>query len=247
MASVRTIYRVLKEEGETKERRNQRTHRQALVPRLTATRPNEVWTWDISKLATYTKGIFLNLYLILDLFSRFPIAWMVAARENSALAKQLVAQAYTQHSIEPGTVTLHNDRGAPMTALGFVDLLAELGIDRSVSRPRVSNDNPHSESAFKTVKLQPDYPGRFAGPRHARTWFSEFFDWYANHHRHSGLALFTPSDVFYGRVAELAAIRQKSLDAAYKANPERFVKGPPKVKLPPEIVSINPLEPDQDA
>jgi putative transposase len=221
LASVRTIYRVLAEQGETRERRNQRAPKSHPMPRLVATRPNEVWTWDITKLPTYESGVFLNLYLVLDLLSRFPVAWMVAERENSALAKQLLAEALTRYEIEPGTITVHNDRGAPMTAAGFVDLLAELGATRSVSRPRVSNDNPFSESCFKTVKYQPDYPGRFRGVREARAWLVEFFDWYANHHRHSGLELFTPADVFFGRVPEVAAARQATLDAAYEGHPER--------------------------
>jgi len=144
--------------------------------------------------------VFLNLYLVLDLFSRFPVAWMVAAHENSSLAKQLIAQAFSRQGLAPGAVTVHNDRGAPMTAIGFVDLLAELGVKRSLSRPRVSNDNPFSESCFKTIKYQPDFPGRFRDIAHARRWCADFFDWYANRHRHSELALFTPADVFHGRV-----------------------------------------------
>lgn len=245
LASVRTIYRVLSELGETKERRNQRASQSHAVPHLVATRPNEVWTWDISKLPTLVSGVFLNLYLVLDLFSRYPVAWMIAERENSALSKQLFAEAITRYGVEPGTITVHNDRGAPMTALGFIDLLAELGVERSLSRPRVSNDNPYSESCFKTTKYQPDYPGRFGGVTHARSWCNEFFDWYADVHRHSGIAFFTPADVFFGRVDELAAIRQRALDVAYAAHPERFVAGPPKVALPPQRVVINPIEPEE--
>lgn len=244
LASARTIYRVLAELGETKERRNQRASRSHAIPHLMASRPNEVWSWDISKLPTFVSGVFLNLYLVLDLFSRYPVAWMIAERENSALSKQLFAEAMTRYGIEPGTITVHNDRGAPMTAVGFVDLLAELGAERSLSRPRVSNDNPYSESCFKTIKYQPDYPGRFRDIVHARRWCDEFFDWYSQVHRHSGLAFFTPSDVFFGRVGELAAVRQKALDEAYRAHPERFVSGRPTVSLPPERVLINPLEPE---
>jgi len=243
LASPSTMYRILRRRGETSERRNQRPARSHAVPRLQATAPNQVWTWDISKLATYVQGVFLNLYLVLDLFSRFPVAWMVAERENSALSKQLFAEALTRYEVAPGSVTVHNDRGAPMTAVGFIDLLAQLGVDRSVSRPRVSNDNPFSESCFKTVKYQPDYPGRFQGVAHARTWFTDFFDWYAYRHRHSGLALFTPADVFLGRVPELAVARQRALDDAYRAHPGRFVHGPPQVRLPPPRVAINPIDP----
>lgn len=245
LASPSTMYRILRERGETRERRNQRAARSHAIPRLEAKAPNQVWTWDITKLATTTSGIFLNLYLVLDLYSRYPIAWMVAERENSALAKQLFAEAISRYEIEPGTVTVHNDRGAPMTATGFIDLLAELNVERSLSRPRVSNDNPYSESCFKTLKYQPDYPGRFRDIQHARRWFTEFFFWYANQHRHTRLALFTPADVFFGRVETLAETRQCALDEAYTSHPERFVKGPPKVRRPPELVSINPLDPTE--
>ncbi|MFM2417511.1 MAG: hypothetical protein RL385_2234 [Pseudomonadota bacterium] len=196
-----------------------------------------------SKLATHTSGVFLNLYLVLDLFSRFPVAWMIAERENSALAQQLFATALTRHRIEPGSITVHNDRGAPMTSAAFTELLTTLGVERSLSRPRVSNDNPYSEACFKTVKYQPDYPGRFANAAHARRWFTGFFDWYANRHRHSGLGLFTPADVFFGRVADLYLRRQAALDAAYAAHPQRFVRGHPSVPQPPSRVVINPLDP----
>lgn len=243
VGSPSTMYRILAAHGECSERRNQRAARSHAVPRLEATAPNQVWTWDISKLATTASGVFLNLYLVLDLFSRFPVAWMIAERENSALSKQLFAEAITRYRLEPGTITVHNDRGAPMTSGAFIDLLTQLGVERSVSRPRVSNDNPHSESCFKTIKYQPDYPGRFQDAGHARRWFTEFFEWYANQHRHSGLAFFTPADVFFGRVARLAETRQLALDAAYEAHPERFVRGRPVVRLPPSKVAINPIDP----
>lgn len=243
LASPSTMYRILAAHGENGERRNQREPRSYAIPHLVATAPNQVWTWDISKLATYVQGVFLNLYLVLDMFSRFPIAWMVAEHENSALAKQLFAEAITRYRLEPGSITVHNDRGAPMTAVGFIDLLATLGVQRSLSRPRVSNDNPFSESCFKTIKYQPDYPGRFSGAAHARRWFAEFFQWYAHQHRHSGLALFTPADVFFGRVPQLAVHRQRALDDAYDAHPERFVRGRPTVRLPPAKVAINPIDP----
>jgi len=243
LASPSTMYRILAAHGESGERRNQREPRSHAAPHLVATAPNQVWTWDISKLATFVQGVFLNLYLVLDMFSRFPVAWMIAEHENSALAKQLFAEAITRYKLEPGSITVHNDRGAPMTAVGFIDLLATLGVQRSLSRPRVSNDNPFSEACFKTVKYQPDYPGRFGGAGHARSWFTDFFDWYAYQHRHSGLALFTPADVFFGRVSELAGHRQRALDAAYDAHPERFVRGRPTVRLPPAKVTINPIDP----
>jgi putative transposase len=227
LASPSTMYRILAANGESNERRDQREARSHAVPRLDATRPNQVWAWVISKLATHVPGLFLNLYLVLDLFSRNPVAWMVAERENSALSKQLFAEAITRYELEPESITVHNDRGAPMTASSFVDLLEQLGVERSKSRPGVSNDNPFSESCFKTIKYQHDYPGRFQGISHARRWLTELFDWYANRHRHSGLALFTPADVYFGRVDELAVHRQRALDAACAAQAERFVRGRP--------------------
>ncbi len=202
LCSVRTMHRLLAESAESGERRAVRPKTHHPVPRLEASAPNQVWTWDITKLATLSRGVFLNLYVVLDLYSRFVVAWL-AARENSALAKQLLAEAIHRHGIEPRSLRVHQDRGAPMTARGFLDLLAELKVEPSHSRPRVSNDNPFSESQFKTLKYQPDFPGRFRGLEQGRAWCTEFFDWYNHHHQHSGLALFTPADVFHGRGKEL--------------------------------------------
>jgi len=170
------------------------------------------------------------------------VAWLIAERENSALSKQLFAEAITRYRLEPGSITVHNDHGAPMTSGAFIDLLAQLGVERSVSRPRVSNDNLYSESCFKTVKYQPDYPGRFQDAGQARRWFTEFFAWYANRHRHSGLALFTPADVFFGRVAALAETRQVALDAAYESHPERFVRGRPPSTPSTLVPQSRPLQ-----
>lgn len=242
LCSWRTMHRLLKERGPVRERRDHREHKKHAVPRLEATMPNQVWSWDISKLATHVTGSFLNLYVVLDLFSRYVVAWMVAERENSALAKQLFVEAVTRYNIEPGVLTVHQDRGAPMTSHTFCDLLAELGVDRSHSRPRVSNDNPFSESLFHTTKYQPDYPGRFRDLAHARQWLAEFFAWYNDDHHHSGLALFTPADVFFGRVDAITTARSAALDAAYRTAPERFVHGPPSVPQPPSRVLINPPE-----
>jgi transposase InsO family protein len=166
LASPRTMYRVLAAAKETKERRPQRAPRSFATPRLAASAPNQVWTWDISKLPTFTAGVFLNLYVVLDLWSRYVVAWMIAERENSALAKQLFAEAISRSGIEPDQLIVHMDRGAPMTSIGFAELLSVLGVERSHSRPRVSNDNAFSESQFKTLKYQPDYPGAF--PQQAR-------------------------------------------------------------------------------
>jgi putative transposase len=240
LASIRTMYRVLAEAGETQERRNQRPPQPHAMPSLTATAPNQVWTWDITKLATLQKGVFLMAYVIIDLFSRFVVGWMVAAKECKHLAAQLFAEAIARHGVTPG-LQVHSDRGSAMKSDTLAQLLDSLGASRSFSRPRVSNDNPYSEAQFKTLKYQPDYPGRFASALHGRAWLQDFFAWHNDHHHHAGLALFTPAEVFYGRVAEVAATRQLALDAAYGAHPERFPNGPPRVSLPPAAVHINPI------
>jgi len=241
LASIRTIYRVLAELGESKERRNQRLPHPYVKPSLSATGPNQVWTWDITKLATLEKGVFLHAYVIIDLFSRYVVGWMVAAKECKHLAAQLFAEAAARHGIEPGLI-VHADRGAAMKSDTLAQLLATLGIDQSFSRPHVSDDNPFSESQFKTLKYQPDYPGFFATLLHARGWLESFFGWHNDEHHHSGLALFTPADVFFGRFMVVHAARQEALDAAYARHPERFPNGPPKAALPPATVHINPLE-----
>ncbi len=219
LCSIRTMYRLLRDRGAVRDRRDHKPRQHHPIPRVEATSPNMAWTWDISKLATHVGGVFLNLYVILDLYSRYVVAWMVAEHENSALAKQLFAEAISRYQIAPGNLLVHQDRGAPMTSHGFVDLLSELGVDRSYSRPRVSNDNPFSESHFHTLKYQPDYPGRFRDVDHARRWLSEFFHWYNDQHHHVALELFTPADVFFGRVDTLSLRRQGALGAAFSAHP----------------------------
>lgn len=241
LASIRTIYRILAVHGESQERRNQRLPRAYTKPSLTATAPNQVWTWDITKLATLQKGIFLHAYVIIDLFSRYVVGWMLAAKECQHLAAQLFAESVARHGVEPG-LTVHSDRGAAMKSDTLAQLLATLGVDQSFSRPHVSDDNPFSEAQFKTLKYQPDYPGRFASIDHARRWLAAFFGWHNDDHHHSGLALFTPSDVFFERVDAVRAVRQAALDAAHAAHPERFPNGPPRAPLPPAEVHINPLE-----
>jgi transposase InsO family protein len=240
LASIRTMYRVLAAQGETKERRNQRRPHVYEKPSLTATASNQVWTWDITKLATTAVGVFLHAYVIIDLFSRYVVGWMVASRECKHLAAQLFAETIARHGVEPG-LTVHADRGSAMKSDTLAQLLATLGAQRSFSRPHVSDDNAFSESQFKTLKYQPDYPGRFTGELHARGWLAPFFGWHNDEHHHSNLALFTPADVFFGRVDEVRVVRQAALDAAYAAHPERFAHGPPRVLLPPTEVSINPI------
>jgi putative transposase len=243
LASIRTMYRVLAAAGETGERRNQRAPHAYTKPSLTATAPNQVWTWDITKLATTQKGVFLMAYVIIDLFSRFVVGWMLASKECKHLAAQLFAETIARHGIEPG-LQVHADRGSAMKSDTLAQLLASLGASRSFSRPRVSDDNAFSESQFKTMKYQPDYPGRFDGELHGRGWLQDFFGWHNDDHHHSSLALFTPADVFFGRVPVVAATRQAALDRAYAAHPERFPHGAPRVTLPPAAVHINPLTAD---
>ena len=241
LASIRTMYRILAAVGESKERRNQRLPQEHVKPSLTATAANQVWTWDITKLATLQKGVFLHAYVIIDLFSRYVVGWMVAAKECKHLAAQLFADAVARHGIEPG-LTVHSDRGSAMKSDTLAQLLATLGVDQSFSRPHVSDDNAFSEAQFKTLKYQPDYPGRFASVLHARGWLETFFGWHNDAHQHSGLALFTPAEVFYDRVAPVHAVRQEALDAAYAQHPGRFPNGAPRAHLPPAEVHINPLE-----
>jgi putative transposase len=241
LGSIRTFYRILEASGENKERRNQRKPHVYAKPELVATAPNQVWTWDITKLATNEKGVFLMAYVIIDLFSRLVVGWMVASKECQHLAVQLFTDSIARHGVEPGLI-VHADRGAAMKSDTLAQLLDTLGVSRSFNRPRVSNDNPFSESHFKTLKYQPDYPGKFACILAARAWLQEFFAWYNDVHHHTGLALFTPAEVFCGRVTALAKARQGALDSAYALTPERFPNGPPRVALPARAVHINPTE-----
>lgn len=239
MPSVSSIYRILRRQDQTRERRAQRPPQRHAVPRIVTTRANQAWSWDISKLPTMERGVYLNLYQVLDLFSRYPVAWMISRKENAALAQHLFEQAFQAHGIEPGTLVIHQDRGAPMIAHSYRDFLEDCGVRRSYSRPRVSNDNPFSESAFKTLKYSPGYPGRFNDIDHARSWMSAFIADY-KHRPHEGLAFYTPADVFEGRVNAVHARRQAALDTYYAKYPERFPKGPPIAVRPPSRVCINP-------
>lgn len=247
VGSVRTLYRVLAAMEEVRERRAQRRHPPAHKPSLTVHAPNQVWTWDITKVAMVGSK-WLYVYVLLDLFSRYVVGWLVAEREQGAIAAAWLRETTAQHGVDASKLIVHNDRGSPMTSVSFTKLCVQLGIAQSFSRPHVSDDNPFSEAHFKTMKYQPDFPGRFDSPAHAREWMSEFFTWHNEHHHHEGLAMFTPATVFYGRVEEVAERRQRALDAAYRAHPERFVKGAPRVRRPPVEVSINPaVAVEQDA
>lgn len=240
ICSERTMYRILAKNGQVRERRNQLSHPQYQKPELMATQPNQVWSWDITKLKTTTKFAYLYLHVILDIFSRYVVGWMLAEHENAKLACRLVEETYEKHGIEPGQIALHSDRGSPMKSLSLAQLLATLDVDPSFSRPHVSNDNPFSEAQFKTLKYHPGFPSRFAGMADGLDHCRLFFPWYNNDHRHSGIAYLTPSDVHHGRAQKIIQQRQETLVQAYQAHPERFPRGIPKAKQLPPAVWINP-------
>lgn len=236
----RSMYRLLHDFSEVRERRNQRQHPVYQKPELLAEAPNQVWSWDITKLRGPAKWTHFALYTVLDIFSRFIVGWMIAERESAELAKQLIATAAAHQGIQPEQLTLHADNGKPMKAKSLALLLSDLGIEKSHSRPYVSDDNPFSEAQFKTVKYHPDYPDRFGCVQDARGWARPFFDWYNYQHYHSGLNLLTPASVHYGQADAIRQQRQAVLAAAYAQFPQRFVRGEPIVKGAPEAVWINP-------
>lgn len=227
LCSVRTVYRILASVGEVRERRDQLVHPMYAKPELLATAPNQVWSLDITKLLGPRKWTYFYLYVFLDIFSRYAVGWMVADRENAAHARRLVAETCAKYPIDPGTLILHQDRGAPMRAKTFAQTLADLGVTKTHSRPHVSDDNPFSEAEFKTLKYRPDFPGRFPDLPAAITWCRWFFDGYDHEHRHQALPLLRPPDVHFGRAPARIATRQRILAAAYAAHPERFVRRPP--------------------
>ena len=245
LASERTMYRILATAGETHERRNQRVHPAYHQPELLATAPNQVWSWDITKLLGPAKWTYYYLYVILDIFSRYVVGWMVAYREQAALAERLIAETATKQQIVPDQLTIHADRGSSMTSKPVAFLLADLGITKTHSRPHVSNDNPYSESQFKTLKYRPDFPARFDAIEQARSFCQQFFPWYNTEHHHSGIGLLTPEAVHYGRAEALYATRRQVLSAAYAAHPERFVHQPPEPPPLPTAAWINPPKPTQ--
>jgi putative transposase len=239
--SVRTMYRVLKENQQVKERRDQLRHPRYAKPELLATGPNQVWSWDITKLLGPAKWVYFYLYVVLDIFSRYVVGWMVAEQESKELAGRLVEESCFKQGIQPGQLTLHADRGSVMKSLA--QLLDDLGVAKTHSRPHVSNDNPFSESHFKTLKYRPSFPDRFGSLQDARGLLGELLDWYNNEHRHTGIGLLTPATVHYGLAEQVRAARQEVLRAAYLAHPERFVRGVPEPPVLPPAVWINPPEP----
>jgi putative transposase len=234
LCSISTMYRLLAIAGENRERRRQRTHPAKKKPELIARRPNEVWSWDLTKLQGPTRGVYYELFVIIDIFSRYVVGWMVAEAETGELAEAFIADTLTRHGIDRDQLTLHADRGTSMTSKPVAQLLVDLGVARSHSRPHVSNDNPYSEANFKTLKYCPAFPGRFGSIEDARAFCAVFFDHYNHVHRHAGVGLHTPASVHYGTAPEIRAQRARTLDAAYTANPARFRhrRRPTPPKLP---------------
>jgi putative transposase len=240
LCSERTLYRVLAENAEVRERRDQLRHPSYAAPQLLATRPNELWSWDITKLLGPSKWTYYYLYVLLDVFSRYVVGWLLAEQESARLAEQLIAASCDRQGIAPGQLTVHSDRGPAMTSKPVALLLADLGVTKSHSRPHVSNDNPFSESQFKTLKYRPEFPEQFGSLEHGRSHCGDFFPWYNTEHHHVGLGLFTPHDVHYGLAEAKRAQRARVLAEAFARNPERFPHGRPVPKTVPSAVWINP-------
>jgi putative transposase len=240
LCSLRTMYRVLAAHHQTRERRNLLRHPRYTKPELLATGPNELWSWDITKLKGPAKWNYFYLYVILDVFSRYVVGWMLADRESARLAKRLIAETCARQRISEGQLTLHADRGSSMKSKLVAQLLADLSVTKTHSRPHVSNDNPYSESHFKTMKYRPDFPSRFGSREDAMSFCRGFFDWYNNSHHHSGLHFLTPAQVHNGQADVILARRQATLDRAFAEHPERFPNGAPRVPSLPKAVWINP-------
>jgi putative transposase len=238
--STRTMYRILDRHGETGERRDHRIHPVYTRPELVANGPNEVWSWDITKLRGPVKYSYFYLYVILDIYSRYVVGWTVQQRESETLAQDFIQETILKYDIPPGQLLLHADRGKVMRSKLVSMLLEDLTVSRTHSRPYVSNDNPFSESQFRTLKYRPNFPYRFGCCEDSRAFCHQFFPWYNERHRHSGIGMLTPEMVHFGQTSEVLARQQVVLDAAYELHPERFVRSPPKRKSPPLQVWINP-------
>ena len=244
LCSISTMYRLLAVAGENRERRRQRTHPARKRPELIARRPNQVWSWDITKLQGPVRGVYYELFVIIDIFSRYVVGWMVSPAETGELAEAFIADTLARHGIDRDQLTLHADRGTSMTSKPVAQLLVDLGVARSHSRPHVSNDNPYSEAQFKTLKYCPAFPGRFGSIHDARAFCAVFFDHYNHVHRHAGIGLHTPASVHYGTAAEIRAGRSVTLDAAYAANPARFRHRRPQPPKLPTVAWINEPTPE---
>jgi putative transposase len=246
LCSTRTMYRILEQEGESRERRNQLVHPTYRKPELLATAPNQLWSWDITKLRGPAKWTYFYLYVMLDVFSRYVTGWMIAYREGADLAKEFIEEAIGKHQIPVGQLTIHADRGRVMKSKPVAFLMADLGVTKSHSRPYVSDDNPYSESQFRTMKYRPEFPDRFGCIQDSRTFCQQFFQWYNEEHRHSGIGLMAPAMVHFGEAPTVLAQRQVVLDTAYRAHPDRFVRQPPKpLPLPSEVWINKPVPIDQ--
>jgi putative transposase len=239
LCSIRTMYRVLAEDDEVRERRDQLRHPRYVRPELCASAPNQVWSWDITKLLGPAKWTHYYLYVILDLFSRYTMGWMAAQRESAALAERLIRESCHKQAISPQQLIIHSDRGPSMSSQSVARLLADLGVSKSHSRPHVSDDNPYSETQFKTLKYRPNFPARFDSLEHAQAFCRDFFGWYNDQHRHWGIGLLTPQTVHYGHAEDALRARQEVLLEAYQAHPKRFVRGAPTPPQLPERVWIN--------
>ena len=242
LCSMSTMHRILRAHGAGGERRAQATHPARTKPELVATKPGQVWSWDITKLRGPNRGVYYDLYVVLDIFSRFVVAWTIAASEDSQIAKTMLEQAMGVHGIPQA---VHADRGTSMTSKPVAQLMVDLGVARSHSRPHVSNDNPYSEAAFKTLKYAPVFPERFGSLADARAFGERFFSYNNHDHRHSGIGLHTPASVHFGTATEVRALRQQTLNAAYTAHPERFGNRRPQPPKLPAVAWIN--QPSQEA
>jgi putative transposase len=247
LCSTRTMYRVLEQDGATRERRDQLTHPAYQKPELLATAANQLWSWDITKLRGHAKWTYFYLYVILDVFSRYVVGWMVAPREGAELAKKLIEETCEKQNIQAGQLTVHADRGSSMRSKPVAFLLADLSITKTHSRPYTSNDNPYSESQFRTLKYRPEFPDRFGCLQDSRAFCQTFFPWYNDDHRHSGIGMLTPAMVHYGLAPAVRQHRQLVLAAAYSAHPERFVRRPPTpLPLPKEVWINKPQNSDEN-
>ncbi len=247
VASVSSMYRILRSHGEVGERRRQAVHPARVKPELVATAPNQCWSWDITKLHGPVKWSYFHLYVIIDIYSRYTVGWLIADRESAVLAEQLLADAIAKQNVDRDTLTIHADNGSSMASKPVAFLLADLGVTKSHSRPHTSNDNPFSESQFRTLKYRPEFPSTFASLAQARVFCRRFFDWYNAEHRHSGIAWHTPYNVHYGHADAVRVVRADVLAVAYTRNPERFVrKHPEPAVLSPAAWINKPAEQDQD-
>lgn len=240
LCSIRTMYRILDGRREVRERRDQLRHPTYHKPQLVATAPNQVWSWDITKLLGPTKWTYFHLYVILDIFSRYVVGWMLASRESEHLAERLIRETVVKQGVVRDQLTIHSDRGPAMRSQTVAQLMATLGITKSHSRPHVSDDNPFSESQFKTLKYRPEFPDRFASFEHGLQFCGEFFQWQNHEHHHWGLGLLTPATVHHGQADAVLDARQAVHTAAHATHPERFVRQPPRPLALPREVWINP-------